>query len=34
MAYQPMTIAGLADHLSAEDDVKVRWKYVWEYLEE
>ena len=34
MAYQPMTMAGLASHLSAQADVRVRWKYVWEYLEE
>lgn len=34
MVYQPMTMAGLASHLSAQADVRVRWKYVWEYLEE
>lgn len=34
MGYQPMTIAGLAAHLSREIDEKIRWKYVWEFLEE
>jgi hypothetical protein len=34
MAYQPMTIAGLAGHLSSQDDEKIKWKYVWEFLEE
>jgi hypothetical protein len=34
MAYQPMTIAGLAGHLSSHDDEKIKWKYVWEFLEE
>ena len=34
MAYQPMTIAGLAGHLSSQDDDKIKWKYVWEFLEE
>jgi hypothetical protein len=28
MSYQPMTMAGLAGHLSRETDEKVRWKYV------
>jgi hypothetical protein len=34
MGYQPMTIADLADHLAHQSDVKIRWKYVWEFLEE
>jgi hypothetical protein len=34
VSYQPMTMAGLAGHLSRETDDKVRWKYVWEFLEE
>ena len=34
VGYQPMTIAGLADHLSRQSDVKIKWKYVWEFLEE
>jgi hypothetical protein len=34
MAYEPMTIAGLAGHLSSQDDEKIKWKYVWEFLEE
>ena len=34
MAYQPMTLADLAGHLRAEQDEKVRWKLVWEFMEE
>ncbi len=34
MAYQPMTMAGLAGHLSRQDDEKVKWKHVWEFFEE
>jgi hypothetical protein len=34
MAYQPMTLTGLAGHLSRQRDEKVRWKYVWEFFEE
>lgn len=29
-----MTIADLAGHLSRQADAKIRWKYVWEFLEE
>jgi hypothetical protein len=29
-----MTIADLAAHLARDADVKIRWKYVWEFLEE
>src|SRR5882757_4000688 len=29
-----MTIAGLARHLRDEADPKIRWKLVWEFLEE
>jgi hypothetical protein len=29
-----MTLAVLADHLAAADADKVRWKLVWEFLEE
>lgn len=34
MAYQPMTLTGLAGHLSRQQDEKVRWKHVWEFFEE
>src|SRR3954470_313540 len=34
MAYRPMTLAGLAGHLSRQPDEKIRWKHVWEFLEE
>jgi transposase len=34
MSYQPMTLAGLAAQIARHTDVKVRWKYVWEFLEE
>jgi hypothetical protein len=34
MSYHPMTMAGLADHLSRNAAEKIRWKYVWEFLEE
>lgn len=34
MLYQPMTIADLAVHLARHAEEKVRWKYVWEFLEE
>ena len=34
MRYQPMTMAGLAVRLSRHIDEKIRWKYVWEFLEE
>jgi hypothetical protein len=33
-SYRPMTIADLADRLTRTIDVKVRWKLVWEFLEE
>jgi hypothetical protein len=32
--YQPMTLADLARHLRGTDDEKIRWKLVWEFLEE
>ena len=34
MAYQPMTMVDLAGHLSRHPDEKIRWKHVWEFLEE
>jgi hypothetical protein len=34
MAYQPMTLVELAGHLSRQPDEKIRWKHVWEFLEE
>jgi hypothetical protein len=34
MPYQPMTMTDLAEHLRRQQDEKVRWKYVWEFLEE
>jgi hypothetical protein len=32
--YQPMSLAALAQHLMATVDERVRWKLVWEFLEE
>jgi hypothetical protein len=32
--YRPMTVAGLAVHLSRAADDRTRWKLVWEFLEE
>ncbi|GGL12247.1 hypothetical protein Sme01_68860 [Sphaerisporangium melleum] len=32
--YQPITLSGLAGHLSAAGNDKIRWKLVWEFLEE
>lgn len=32
--YQPMTLADLAGHLSHTNHDKIRWKLVWEFLEE
>jgi hypothetical protein len=32
--YRPMTVADLAGHLAREADDKIRWKLVWEFLEE
>ncbi len=32
--YRPMTLADLADRLARTADAKVRWKLVWEFLEE
>jgi hypothetical protein len=34
MAYEPMTLADLAQHLIPTTDEKIRWKLVWEFLEE
>jgi len=34
LAYQPMTMVELAGHLSRQPDEKIRWKHVWEFLEE
>jgi hypothetical protein len=33
-SYRPMTLADLANRLTRTLDVKVRWKLVWEFLEE
>jgi hypothetical protein len=33
-SYRPMTLADLADRLSQTADEKIRWKLVWEFLEE
>lgn len=33
-SYRPMTLADLADRLARTSDGKVRWKLVWEFLEE
>jgi hypothetical protein len=32
--YEPMSLATLAQHLTATVDGRVRWKLVWEFLEE
>jgi hypothetical protein len=32
--YSPLSLAALAGHLAAEADQRVRWKLVWEFLEE
>jgi len=32
--YRPMTLANLADRLASAAEDKVRWKLVWEFLEE
>ena len=34
MAYKPMTMAELAGHLFRQDDEKIKWKHLWEFLEE
>lgn len=34
MRYQPMSIAELALRLLHQTDEKIRWKHVWEFLEE
>ena len=34
MAYEPMTMAQLAGHLSRQADEKIKWKHLWEFLEE
>jgi hypothetical protein len=33
-AYRPMTMADVADRIGRTAEVKVRWKLVWEFLEE
>ena len=33
-SYRPMTLADLGRRLARVDDVKTRWKLVWEFLEE
>jgi hypothetical protein len=33
-SYSPMTVADLANRLTRTIDVEVRWKLVWEFLEE
>ncbi|SFK40227.1 hypothetical protein SAMN05216275_12453 [Streptosporangium canum] len=34
MVYRPMTLVDLAARLAANTDDKIRWKLVWEFLEE
>ena len=34
MAYEPMTMVQIAGHLSRQADEKVKWKHLWEFLEE
>ena len=33
-SYRPMTLADLGRRLADVDDAKIRWKLVWEFLEE
>lgn len=33
-SYEPMSLGKLAQHLAATVDERVRWKLVWEFLEE
>ena len=33
-SYQPMTLADLGRRLARLDDIRTRWKLVWEFLEE
>jgi hypothetical protein len=33
-SYQPMTLVTLAQHLRVTANEKIRWKLVWEFLEE
>ncbi len=32
--YEPMSLAVLATHLASADSDRIRWKLVWEFLEE
>jgi hypothetical protein len=32
--YEPMSLARLAEHLMAMPDERIRWKLVWEFMEE
>ncbi len=34
MGYSPLTLADLAGRIGRTAEVKVRWKLVWEFLEE
>ena len=34
VAYEPMTMVELAGHLSGQADEKIKWKHLWEFLEE
>jgi hypothetical protein len=34
VAYQPMTMTDLAKRLHRQQEEKVKWKHVWEFLEE
>ena len=34
MTYQPMTLVVLAGYLSRQTNEKIRWKHLWEFLEE
>ncbi|GGS70088.1 hypothetical protein GCM10010156_31090 [Planobispora rosea] len=34
MGYRPMTLSDLAARLTADTGDKIRWKLVWEFLEE
>jgi hypothetical protein len=34
VAYEPMSMVELAGHLSRQTDEKIKWKHLWEFLEE
>jgi hypothetical protein len=34
VAYEPMTMVELAGHVARQADDKIKWKHLWEFLEE